>query len=310
VADGSSRSAPPHEAIAWVEATLGPGRRVVHIAAMPGATSSAVHALDVIDRRGRTQSYVLRRYTRADWLAREPDLAEREAEVLVILEGSAVPTPVLVGADVRGHVTDVPAVLMTRLDGAPIAPAELSRDGLRALAALLPPLHATAVPAGARVRAYRPHGLGRHLDVPSWSTDDRLWARAIAVHRAVQDAGAAPSGDALVHRDYHPGNVLFGAGREGGEAPLRGLVDWVNASRGAPDVDVGHCRFNLVGPAGADAADAFRDAWLDASGRDGYDPTFDVVAVVGALGDWPPVLLGTERRIEGFVAAALAEIGA
>lgn len=270
-------------------------------APLAGATSSAVHAIATVDRRGRTHHFVLRRYVRADWLAREPDLAEREAEVLVILEASPLPTPRLVAADVAGDRTDVPALLMTRLVGAPVAARDVSPGGLRLLAEVLPTMHATPVPPGARVRSYRPYDADQAIDVPSWSTDDRLWERAIALHRA----DAVGSGDVLVHRDYHPGNVLF----EWPSGRVSGVVDWANASRGVPDVDVGHCRFNLIGPAGREAADAFRDAWLRASGRDAYDPTFDVLAVVGALRPWPAMLFGTEPEIERFVAVALAEIG-
>jgi len=276
---------------------------------MAGATSSAVHALDVTDRRGNAHQFVLRRYVRTDWLAREPDLAEREAETLVILEASTLPTPILVGADVRGEHTDVPAVLMTRLAGAPVPSADLSPVELRLLARALPDLHATSLPDGVRIRPYRPYDLEEEIGVPPWSGDDGLWRRAIGIHQS----GTWPTGESFIHRDYHPGNVLFrrepGLG-SGVVGQLTGVVDWANASRGAPDVDVGHCRFNLVGPAGRHAADSFRDAWLQASGRDGYDPTFDVLAVVGALRVWPSVLIGTETEVERFVAAALAEIGA
>ncbi len=150
----SSPTPVPPATVAWVEDVVGPGHRVVGVAALDGATSSAVHAVTTADRRGERHHYVLRRYTRADWLAREPDLAEREAEALVLVESVGVPTPVLVAADVAGERTDVPAVLMTRLPGAAVPAAELGDRRVAALARLLPVLHATR--GAAAVRPARP----------------------------------------------------------------------------------------------------------------------------------------------------------
>ena len=292
----------PPETVAWVEDVLGPGHRVVASAPLAGATSSAVHAVTTTDRRGRAHHHVLRRYTARDWLAREPDLAEREAEALTIVEGCAVTTPVLVAADTAGERTDVPALLMTRLPGAPVASPDLTTAGIRLLAQLLPGVHATTVPPGARVRTYRPYGSDGRLEPPAWSRDDRLWERAIAVH----GAPPIPVHPVLVHRDFHPGNVLFAHG----EDRVTGLVDWVNTSRGAAEVDVGHCRVNLAVLASLNAADRFRDAWLSASGTEAYDPTFDILAVTGGLVPGHQFLDHDHRAVEQLVARALAEIGA
>jgi len=292
----------PEEARAWVEGSVGPGSRIVAAEPLAGATSSAVHGLTVVDRRGRSQELVLRRYVLADWLEREPDLAEREAEVLVVLESCPIATPVLVAADFDGDELGAPGVLMTRLPGRPSAdpgpnPAQVDR-----LAALLPVLHATRVPGGAGVRTYRPYDQRLDLVPPRWSTDDAMWRRAIELHRAYRaDAGSTL---VLVHRDYHSGNVLF----DRGTGVVSGLVDWANASLGPPDVDVGHCRFNLVGQRGQAEADRFRDRWLLESGRDRYDPTFDVLAVVGALSSWPATRFGAESEVESYVASALADV--
>ena len=297
----------PPEARAWVEAAVGPGSRVREAAAMPGATSSAVHGLTVVDRRGRAVELVLRRYVRLDWLAHEPDLAEREAEALVVLEASAVPTPRLVAADVTGAELGAPGVLMARLPGDPPTadgptPAQVDR-----MAEVLPVLHATEVPPGVAVRAYRPYDQRLEIVPPPWSTDDAMWRRAIDLHRRSSPSADDP-GAVFVHRDFHPGNVLFDSIGGRGAEHLSGLVDWSNASLGPPDVDVGHCRFNLVGQRGRAEADRFRDRWLTESGRPAYDPTYDVLAVVGALSSWPSQLFGQEREVEAHTAAALAEV--
>ena len=111
------RGAPPEPALAWCAAAVGPGARVERVAALDGGTSSAVHAVDVVDAGGRAHRLVLRRFVRADWLAREPDIARREGAALALLAGSEVPAPALVALDPDGREAGAPAVLMTRLAG-------------------------------------------------------------------------------------------------------------------------------------------------------------------------------------------------
>jgi len=272
---------------------------------MAGATSSAVHALVVEDASGRARRLVLRRYVDREWLGREPDLAEHEAHVLALLGPYPVPAPRLFGVDANGAEAGVPSVLMARLDGRPAVVGELTAR-LGALAALLPQVHATSVPAWARLRLYRPYYTGgidpreSELVPPPWSARPELWERAIERHRAWTHPGAG----VLLHRDYHPGNVLFVGGR------LSGLVDWVNASIGPPDLDVGHLRANLTGLLDLEAADDFRDRWMVEAGVDRYDPMADVLATVGLLPSWHPYFDGAEDRMEELVARALAELGA
>jgi aminoglycoside phosphotransferase (APT) family kinase protein len=104
----------PPAARAWVRVQVGPRSRIVSERPRSGGTSSAVHAVTVEDGRGRRHALVLRRFVRAEWLAREPDLAEHEARVLDLLDGTDVAAPRLVAVDPHGAECDVPAVLMTR----------------------------------------------------------------------------------------------------------------------------------------------------------------------------------------------------
>jgi aminoglycoside phosphotransferase (APT) family kinase protein len=91
--------------------------------------------------------------------------------------------------------------------------------------------------------------------------------------------GPVPGDERLfVHRDYHPGNVLWDLGQPSG------VVDWVNASIGSPWADVGHCRMNLAGELGQDAAEQFLALYRVAAGRDDdYHPYWDISAAIGGL---------------------------
>ncbi len=265
----------------------------------------------VVAAAGGRQELVLRRYLDVAWLAREPDLAVREAEALMLAARSIAPTPRLVAVDEAGTSAGVPAVLMDRLPGAPLAPVH-QRRGLASLAAVLPQLHATPVPASAQVRRYRPYYTGAtaaldpaaaRLVPPPWAADVRMWERAIERHRS----WTHPGGGVFLHRDFHPGNVLFEDGR------LTGVVDWANASLGAPDLDVGHCRANFAALVDLAAADEFRDRWLAESGAPAYDPAADVLAVVGLLpawreGFWDGGAPGAEARLEALVGRAVADL--
>ena len=104
------------------------------------------------------------------------------------------------------------------------------------------------------------------------------WARSPAVsERAVEVChGPAPSEPStFVHRDFHPGNVLWQRGR------LTGLVDWRHTCVGPPVVDVGHLRLNLFF-SDRDPAELFTKTWERLTTRT-YDPWADVVAIIGML---------------------------
>jgi len=288
------RSRPPAAALRWARAAVGERARVVAVRARSGGTSSAVHVIHLEDRRGSRHRLVLRRYVRADWLAEQPDLAEREAEVLRVLEVGPVPAPRLVAVDPTGEQAGVPAVLMTFLPGRlDWAPSDL--DGwLERLAEPLPVIHATPVPTAARIPLYRPHELDRALAPPPWTRHRRAWERAVEVY-----LGPPPSGEQVfIHRDYHPGNVLWSRRR------VSGIVDWANASLGAPEADVGHCRANLAGHFDLTIADRFLARYHTLTGRTGYHPYWDIAVVVGPIDSYGD----PDPDLDAFLSRAVARL--
>jgi aminoglycoside phosphotransferase (APT) family kinase protein len=282
------RSEPPARALRWCEGVVGRGAELVGIAPLPGGTASAVHALDVRDARGRVRRLVLRRFVRRDWLEEEPDAPRREATALEIVDSCPVPTPRLLALDARAERTDVPALLMTRLGGSiEWNPAELE-PFLAHLAAVLPDIHGTTIPPGATLPDYRPYH-PRPRRPPSWSARPDVWVRAFEVFD-----GPAPAHDrCLIHRDYHPGNVLWADGA------VSGVIDWSNASVGSANADIGHCRVNLAGYIGIEAAERF----LEITGREDYHPYWDLVAALGGFEEGD-----IDARDEDFVAYAVGRL--
>jgi aminoglycoside phosphotransferase (APT) family kinase protein len=289
------RSRPPAVALAWAAAAFGPGARVLHATSRRGGTTSAIHVITVDDGRGRRHQAVLRRYVLPEVQHEAADLAATEAAALRLLAPGPLPTPELIAADFTGAATGSPAVLMSLLPGRiEWAPTRLERF-LERLAE--PPLVIgdVPVPAGAPIHSYRPYELGRELGPPPWTRlPQRVWDAAVALYE-----GPPPTAERrFIHRDYHPGNVLWRRG------VVSGVVDWPAASLGALEADVGHCRMNLHWHFSADVADRFLRIWQAVSGRADYHPYWDIAVVVAPPGSYGP----PDAKLDEFVAAAVSRL--
>jgi aminoglycoside phosphotransferase (APT) family kinase protein len=250
---------------------------------MRGGSSTAVHAIDVDDRAGRRHRLVLRRFIRPNFQG--PELPRQESAALTLLDGSGVPTPRLIGIDAVALSCDVPALLMTRLPGrVELQPASM-RDWLSKLAALLPSIHELA--GSAEIQTYVPYTKASDFAAPPWGRPRAVWAKVLALARSARPRTRRR----FIHRDYHPTNVLWSRGK------VSGVIDWVNASMGPPQVDVAHCRVNLVALCGVEVADQFLDAYLALvdQPRSAWHPYWDAVAVMDSgLATEPHVFTGWE----------------
>lgn len=292
---------PPSETLRWAEREIGPGTVIQRVRPLPGAWASAMHAFDVAapsTEPGRR--FVLRRHVWTEAITQDPGLVTREVAALRALRVHpvAVTTPEIVAVDPGGADTDVPTVLQSLLPGrvihTPRDPDGFARDLAGAAAAIW------AGRTGAVSAHYRPWNAEMALLAPSRSRRHELWDRAFAVFGEGPPEAGPP---ALVHRDFHPGNVLW---RQGS---VSGVVDWVHACVGPPAVDVAHCRLNLVArlDLGRDCADAHRDEAIRQGAT--WDPWFDVAEVIS----WLPIPRssppGWFPRAQQHLERALAELG-
>jgi aminoglycoside phosphotransferase (APT) family kinase protein len=285
------RARPPAAALIW--AGTAAGGTVTGVRALRGGTASAVHLLTVLRPKGGVHRLVLRRYVRPDVNAEEPDIAAREAQVLRLVRAIDVPTPQLVAVDSTGAEAGVPSVLMSRLPGRlEWSPVDLDR-WLSRLAALLPAIHAAPLPPPGVARPFTGYAQERY-DPPGWARRPAVWTRAVEIfHAAAPDAPAV-----FVHRDFHPGNVLWRHGR------VSGVVDWASASIGPAWVDVGHCRANLL-RYGMEAADRFTAAWEQLAGAR-FHPWADVITIIGLLDSLRDDPGADRMNIEDVLARAVA----
>jgi aminoglycoside phosphotransferase (APT) family kinase protein len=264
--------------------------------AYSGGSSSAIHGIGVKGDHG-TETVVLRRYVIEELNVEEPDLAAREARVLRLLERCDTPTPGLLAVDPTGRDAGVPSVLMTRVSGRlDWTPADL--DGwLHRLAAALPPIHAVSIGPGDGVQDFVPYKPSS-WEPPTWLKRKRLWYRALEVfHGPRLDADRV-----FIHRDYHPGNILWRRAR------VSGVVDWHAASIGPRAADVWHCRGNLLSHFGLQVADRFIDVWESITGET-YHPWAETVMLIDAI-SWPHHDSAQEQNdLETLLARRLAELG-
>jgi Ser/Thr protein kinase RdoA (MazF antagonist) len=260
------------------------GSPVVRAKRLPGASSTAVHRVDLANGA----KLVVRRYVWGGFLEDEPIAPQREVDALIFAHARGLPAPELVAADVSGEeVGDgVPVLLTTFLPGRAIAVPDLYR-----LAELAAAIH------DADLRGYEHEYFPWCVDtagVPPQAGRPAVWEAAMEIWLHEMP----PYEPRFVHRDYHPGNVLWSRGQP------TGVVDWVAACRGPWGCDVAHCRANLLELADAATADRFLSAYESLTGRV-YEPYWEIASVLehGPSFWTPPVLELYEPRLARAITA-------
>ncbi|MFG2724950.1 alpha/beta fold hydrolase [Streptomyces canus] len=230
----------------WVAKQLPEGRSVVDSGFLSGGWSSQMRRLTLDD----DTELVLRSFVKPFFRHHAPGLLGREASILALLaDADGVPAPDAVAVDATAEHCDHPSLLMSRLPGRVRVDEEDLERRLDLLAAQLVRIH-RVVPEE-RPRTYQ-----------AWTRPEKvhgvrgpLWERAVDVIR--QDP--PPYEGCFLHRDFHPGNVLFtGAGDD---LRISGVVDWVETSWGPADLDVAHCSTALALLHGPEHGLAFRQRY-------------------------------------------------
>ena len=259
-------SEPSERALWWLSYTTKIAPEFLRVTPMRGANSSSVYAVENA-AKARARGFVLRVFSDAQWLAREPDVPIREGVALQQARFCQVATPRFIAYATPDAGFGAPGVLMTRLTGhVELQPADPSAWSAQ-LANVLAQIHAH--PARDFGWNYFSWIDETTLQVPDWAEQPQLWQRAIEFWRA----GPPRENSVFLHRDFHPCNVLWHQGK------ISGVVDWVNACLGPRGVDVAHCRTNLAVLFGIQVADEFRDRYLAIAGGQ-HHPYWDVASIL------------------------------
>jgi aminoglycoside phosphotransferase (APT) family kinase protein len=277
----------PAEAVGWVERIV--RAPVASQRALLGGTSSAMHLLET-QAGSPLDRVVLRRYV-LDWVLEEPKIPGNEALSLRLVGDGAVgvPAPELLASDPDGTELGVPMTLMTALPGEPLWHPTDRAGWLRAMAELAVKIHSASL--STELSDWFPYEPVSRTP-PAWSRHPEAWLTAYKVW----DRPTPASERVFLHRDFHPGNILWT------DEAITGVVDWVSSCAGPPEEDIGHCRANLAIRLGQDWADEFLAIWQDLTGKREYHPYWDLTNVVSF--DHQRV----EPRLDAFVAAAAARL--
>jgi aminoglycoside phosphotransferase (APT) family kinase protein len=250
---------------AWVERSLPAGHRVRAVSALRGGWTSRMLRLDVEGDHG-ARPLVLRSFVKPFFVKHALGLLTREADVLRLLAGTGVPAARLLGVDAAAEHCDHPSLLMSLLPGRPRVDGTGVEHRSALLAEQLARIHALRVPEGSRPRTYQAWTDPDSVRLPPNPTRPEVWRRAVEVIRRPAPAYRP----CFLHRDYHPGNVLFTG--DGDDLAISGVVDWVETSWGPADLDVAHCSTALALLHGVEAGMRSADDYTAAGGTLDEDP--------------------------------------
>lgn len=306
--------------LAWVSRHLKPGERIVRTEVLHGGITAEMRRLTVGARDGDTHDLVLRTFVDPLFAEHAEDLLNRETGVLTQLVGTGVPAPGPVAVDPTAAHCEYPSLLMTHLPGRTV----LEDLGLEArvplLARQLVAIH--ALRPSERPRTYEAWTSADSV-VPPDGADAAAWAAATDVI----SKPAPPYEGRFLHRDFHPGNVLFDVPPPNLAAPrITGVVDWVQTSWGPADLDVAHCSTNLAllhGPVwGLRFAEAYEEAGgvlAAAASERLYWRLLDALAFAAgvswvarpwqAAGRTELTTRAVEKRLDAYVTALLDTLG-
>jgi aminoglycoside phosphotransferase (APT) family kinase protein len=238
-ADTSPARAVPDGVRAWAQDHL--DSEIVAIRPVGGGRTDTISAVYL--RHG--EPVILRYVSVERWGEIGRQHVVCEARGCRLLEDSSLPVPRLIASDPDGSRTGDYANLTTWLPGR-VRLGPLSLDAIDELAKIAVIIHGTPVENDLRPRPYE-FWAPDDLQVPSWTSRPELWRRAIAIF----NEGPPPTRHGLVHRDFHPGNILWEGDR------ITGVIDWAETSWGPPDLDVTHSRANFAMLHDFDSAEAF-----------------------------------------------------
>ncbi|WP_329282045.1 phosphotransferase family protein [Streptomyces sp. NBC_01451] len=243
----------------WVEKGLPEAERIEEVERLRGGWTSEMRRLDLGGPDGR-RSLVLRSFVKPFFVQHAEGLLTREAAVLRLLGDTDVPAATPVAVDATAQYCDHPSLLMSLLPGTVRLDEQGADDRAELLARQLVRIHRLRVTEEQRPRAYQAWTSPERVVPPAATERPGLWQRAVDVIRREPPAWRG----CFLHRDFHPGNVLFTG--TGDDLRISGVVDWVETSWGPADLDVAHCSTALALLHGVPAGMAFADRYVVAGG--------------------------------------------
>jgi aminoglycoside phosphotransferase (APT) family kinase protein len=219
-----------------------PGLALSTVDAIPEGHSGFTYFVTATDG-GWKQRMVLRLPPPGARIAGPADVL-RQGRIMAALHDHGLPTPrIIANCDDPTVLDGRPFCLMEAVDGIRIEPAAQQFPAIQIAEAAVATLKRMQAVPVART------GIGDEPPVPlademmRWAwlmqrAPEELTGRAPELGTALAARKPADPQPALVHADYHYGNMLFAAGAEG-RPEVVALLDWEIAEIGAPLIDLG-----------------------------------------------------------------------
>lgn len=239
---------------AWLQTAL--GRAITEIEQLSGGLTDTISAVRLADGER-----VILRYLQHPMRFTTPERqASSEALACRLMAETPVPAPRLLAVDPTGELAGAPATVTSWVPGG-VRLDHLSAAALTQVAEIAVQIHVTALDPADQPLPYA-SWVPEKLEIPFWTTDPGPWREAIELY-----AGPRPmTTPTLLHRDFHPGNLLWRADT------LSGVIDWADTSWGPADLDVAHCYANFFVLHDAASADTFLEAYRRFGGELDPDP--------------------------------------
>jgi aminoglycoside phosphotransferase (APT) family kinase protein len=275
----------PAQVRQWVEDIL--GDRIVLVRSLHGGMASQVR--DVKLRCGQSVVVKMVPPRHGEPVAAQIQEVEAEASVLAYLGGRAW-APALLAQDASGEQSGLPVIVQSRAPGRPDVIGLRRSSWLQGLASVIDALAAVdsaeSIEGAHSIEGLPPFSPWFDEELitqraPRWVTDRGVWRAAIARLDDASSEGewhGRGGSSALVHRDLHPGNVVFHGGA------VAGVVDWSNACIGPRGVDAGRLHIEVGLLAGCEAASELLGLSKTSRSDSAHDPVWDLVALAELAG--------------------------
>ncbi len=299
----TSTSGVPQRVREWAQTHL--GADIVGVEAVEGGRTDTISMLRL--RNGA--AVILRHLAPGRWGEVGHRHVVSEAIGCRLAAGSGLPVPRLIASDPDAAQSGAYANLTSWLPGR-VRLDPLGKGAIDALAGVAATLHSIPVPPELRPRPYA-FWVPDDLRPPAWAGRTGLWERAIEIFAA--GPPGTPAG--LIHRDFHPDNMLWQ------HDAITGVIDWAETSWGPPDLDVAHCYTNFAMLQDLVSAEAFVAAYRAHGGTvetdEGATRFWAVSDILGFLPDPAEVLVAllavrpeltariVQRRLEDLLARVL-----
>jgi aminoglycoside phosphotransferase (APT) family kinase protein len=246
--------------------------------------------------------------------------AAREFKTLALLQQHHIPAPTPLLLDKSGDLLGSPGIVTSFIAGQQIIKPANQSAWIAELAQILAQIHAIPLP-----KAEERFLLDGNDEV-IWFLRNNSAKEKMAEHpdgrsvwQAVHDLLPAiqPVPPALMHIDYWLGNILWQDDR------ITAVLDWEEASYGDPGYDVAYLRLELAMLGTETLADAFLDAYVQASGRPVANLAFWELAAAarflpnpeGLISEWQTLQAGAYsatavgQNFSNFIASAIRRAG-